>query len=595
MLGGWNAKRRKPPPANRTMVEIECIAIGVNHNDDGVCLLIHLESMTFILDCGLHDCTPLLQYFSSHPTSDNQASTPPHPDYPIPQFIVCSHAHPDHSIGLRELHQALPQIPIYTSAVTRHLLLQDSANENEQALPLIALAWETSEVITPELSLELFPAGHLPGAAASLIRYTPVGGTITSSQSSASPTDYQTPPASYSLLYTGDFLLANTRLTEGLPLERLRGLAPDILILEGTVGLQSFPHRRQQENLILKTIQQTLARGWSVLIPTPPLGLGQELLVLFRSHALFSGLDVDIWVEEAIARGCDAYLEIIEALPRSLQNFASYQSLFWDEQVRPRIHRFDGSKPWQPSANPCIVLADYTIDPHYFQPTPAQPWSILELASLPMPQRSPNEIPPAPCHHANGLHAQSLPLSLHADSSGITQLIHNLRPQHIVFVHGEASQLAELASLDELTNRYHLHLPSPGKCVELPLGAIRIPNPASPASAIPLEGAIAETAPGQILITLPPQLTQDPRWQAFADTGIISVQWQGQSLVLQGLAQDALLRQDRSSAFATHSTCQTCQFNAQSFCQQPESPLFQRKVAPEGYCLSFAPKEDRQT
>jgi hypothetical protein len=184
---------------------------------------------------------------------------------------------------------------------------------------------------------------------------------------------------------------------------------------------------------------------------------------------------------------------------------------------------------------------------------------------------------------------------LHADSSGITQLIHNLRPQHIVFVHGEASQLAELASLDELTNRYHLHLPSPGKCVELPLGAIRIPNPASPASAISLEGAIAETAPGQILITLPPQLTQDPRWQAFADTGIISVQWQGQSLVLQGLAQDALLRQDRSSAFATHSTCQTCQFNAQSFCQQPESPLFQRKVAPEGYCLSFAPKEDRQT
>ena len=73
----------------------------------------------------------------------------------------------------------------------------------------------------------------------------------------------------------------------------------------------------------------------SILLPTPSLGLGQELLMLLRSHHYFTGRGLNIWVDGDVARGCDAYLELLPHLPHAVQNFARHQPLFWDERVRP--------------------------------------------------------------------------------------------------------------------------------------------------------------------------------------------------------------------------------------------------------------------
>ena len=58
-------------------------------------------------------------------------------------------------------------------------------------------------------------------------------------------------------------------------------------------------------------------------------------------------------------------------------------------------------------------------------------------------------------------------------------MIHNLRPQHVVFVHGSAAYLADLTSLEELQNRYHVHSPEIQTLVQLPIGDTFL-QPAAP-------------------------------------------------------------------------------------------------------------------
>jgi Cft2 family RNA processing exonuclease len=60
------------------------------------------------------------------------------------------------------------------------------------------------------------------------------------------------------------------------------------------------------------------------------------------------------------------------------------------------------------------------------------------------------------------LHLETYLLAEHSDGIGTTQLIHNIRPKHVIFIHGSPTYLADLAGLEELQNRYHLHLPSVG-------------------------------------------------------------------------------------------------------------------------------------
>jgi Cft2 family RNA processing exonuclease len=281
-----------------------------------------------LLDCGLADIS-LLQQLKQ----------------PLPADIVlCTHAHSDHARGLLALHQAFPQLPIYASEVTTQLLSLNWPEVDFKNIPQFcqALPLRSPVEFQDGLSAELFSAGHLPGATAILLTYT-------------------TSQRNYTLLYTGDFFLSNSRLAEGLPLEELRGLEPDVLIIEGSYGTTRHPHRRTQENQLVERINRAIANSHSVLIPTPTLGLGQEIIMLLRSHHNFTGRDLDIWVDGTVAMGCDAYLELLPHLPASVQNFAKHQPLFWDERVRPRMRRL---QPDQRNnvGHPCIIVTDETVD-----------------------------------------------------------------------------------------------------------------------------------------------------------------------------------------------------------------------------------------
>ncbi|MDZ8183438.1 MAG: MBL fold metallo-hydrolase [Nostoc sp. ChiSLP02] len=529
--------------------ELECFPYSVQHYDEGVCLLVKMGPHRILLDCGLDDISSLARGLNNPVRGSSSVPA---------DLVLISHAHPDHSRGLLALHQAFPKLPIYGSEVTSKLLPLNWLNQEREKISQFchALPLRSPVEFQDGLVAELFPAGHLPGAVAILLTYT-------------------TQHRSYKLLYTGDFFLSNSRLVEGLRLEELRGIDLDVLIVEGTYGTSRHPHRRNQENQLAERINRAIAEHWSVILPTPALGLGQELLMLLRSHHHFTGRDLDIWVDGAVATGCDAYLELLPHLPSSVQNFARHQPLFWDERVRPRVRRLQPEQRATVGKSPCIVLTDSITDLRQYCQPDTGPWLILLPEKIDIKVNKKYLAPTT---------VESYLLAQHSDGPGTTQLIHNLRPQHVIFVHGSPAYLADLTSLEELQNRYHIHSPAARTLVELPIGDTFL-QPAAPETNY--EGELTELGT-VVTITLPDAITADPRWQQFADTGLVEARWQGEELVLRGLSQRELLNQNSDRYTWTDlECCGTCRHQRGQRCWNPASPLYNFKVTLEGYCPAF--------
>jgi Cft2 family RNA processing exonuclease len=569
------------------MVDLECIPLGAGHAEEGVCLLLRIGPYRVLCDCGLADLrslmTPIPFGIEQIPFS--------HSDWPA-DIVLCSHAHSDHARGLLGLHQTFPHLPIYATEVTAQLLPLNWLEEEEVPSFCQILPWRSSVELLPGLTVEFYPAGHLPGAAICLLTYSPIA-------------IHKAEQRNYSLLYTGDFLLSNSRLVDGLPLSELRGINPDVLIVEGSFGIARHPHRRQQETQLAERIMHAVQQNMSVMLPVSILGLAQELLMLMRSHHYFTGKELDIWVEEPIAQGCDAYLNLLSHLPPTVQNFAQHQPLFWDERIRPRVGRLAPKQRSQIAERPCIALVPEMANIQDYCSPATRPWLVL------LPEYRPRSrgavdlsfdgLTPtaaAPMNRANTLqHWESFVregnvaldtflLSEHCDGPGTTQLIHNLRPQHVVFIHGSPEYLADLTSLEELANRYHLHSPSVGKRLELPIGEGLIqPTVAAIADAL-YEGEVHELE-HNIAITLPQQLLEDPRWRTFGDTGIIEASWQGDMLMLRSIPQRELLATHRQTVDPEFQGCASCLHYRNQRCWNLLSSLQGFKVAPEGYCPAF--------
>lgn len=558
------------------MAELECVPISAGHGDEGVCLWFKIGPYRILCDGGLADGADLTTLVVHEPNSQRARGNPQRKN-PLPVDLVwCSHAHGENAQGLWNLHCTYPDLPIYTSTITAQLLPLNWLEHPEPAQKNFCsrLSFRSKVEVCPGLTITLYPAGHLPGAAIALF-------------------SYQHPQENrlYTVLYTGDFLLSNARLAEGLPLTELRDLRPDVLILEGGFGTARHPHRRQQENHLTQHIYQSLQKNRSVVLVVPALGLAQEILVLLRSHHTFTGKNIDIWVHDDIAVGCDLYLEMLNVLPESIQNFARHQSLFWDERIRPRMRRLTTATRSQLEQQPCVVLLPTQIDLTEFCKSAVRPWLILfpqfsksiqDLQKTLIPAPSAKKRPP--------IMLETYLLAEHCDVVGTTQLIHNVRPQHVVFVHGDPHNLDDLTSLDELASRYHLHSPRVGAQLEFPIGLIQ--GGFDTKASATYEGELQEQQQ-QILISLPVQIREDPRWRSFADTGLITASWQGEQLVLRGVQQyDLWSGGQQGKTSKTVQGCLNCVSYRGQKCWNSKSPLYELKVAPDGYCPSYIPKNE---
>lgn len=505
---------------------LRCRPLGAGQQDEGVCLWVEMGPHRFLLDAGLREPAPLWSLLDRV------------------QAVFCSHAHGDHCRNLRAIADRFPELPLYASELTARLL------DLPQLKPL---PWGDPQPLAPDWTVTLFPAGHLPGAALFLFAHRQGDRT-------------------YRLIYTGDFNLSHGQLVEGLALERLRGIAPEVLILEGSYGTQRHPHRRHQEKQFLEQCWQRIQAGYNLLLPVPALGLGQEILKMLRSHHRFTGRPLVLWVDGGVVRGCDRYLTHLDHFPAAVQNFARHQALFWDDRIWPQMQRYHGQLT--ETETPVILVTDCP-DLAAYPPQGDRPWCVL---------------------WAEGDEAWAIPeawaqepylLTDHCDGRNTLQLIQHLKPQHLVFVHGQRDRLMSLTNLEELQSRYQLHTPAIGALVELPIGEKFVtPPPPVPAR---YEGEVNDQG-AWVTLTLPESLTQDRRWQRFADTGLIEAQWQGESLIIRGLSPAELGTLPPPEEEGER--CDRCIFfdDPAQRCRNPASPLGGFRVRGDGYCDRFAPR-----
>jgi hypothetical protein len=419
-------------------------------------------------------------------------------------------------------------------------------------------------------------------------------------------------------------LLSNSRLVEGLPLDRLRGSRPDVAIVDGNYGTARYGRRRTQENEIADQVSYWLGRSATVILPVPRLGLGQELLAMLRAHHHFTGRNLDIWVDRDVATVCDVYLEFLDTFPQSVQNFARNQPLFWDERVRPRVRRLDQLDqldqltPTEKQAEKLELLEPATksepfgnVVPSLNPFNPFNPFDRLEPSNsiksgeisgtlLLIDDRSDFDpylrvianpvflFPHQPDRPAprlpDRIPRDTYQLSEHCDSAGTTQLIHNLRPQHLILVGRSPSYLADLSNLPELYDRYQVHCPVTHRHIVLPLR-----SNATALESLPItryEGEVSEQR-NQAMIQLPSDIQADPRWQRLADTGLVELRWQGEDLLVRGLAASEVLEAGRGSIAFDVECCANCVHCRGQQCRNSESPLVGRRVSPEGCCPVF--------
>lgn len=189
--------------------------------------------------------------------------------------IFLSHAHLDHSGALPMLEHKQLKCPIYMTNLTwktTNMLLNDSYHlEKLKHIHPAYIERDISKVKDDlkfvkydteyttkdkKIKFQYLNAGHIPGSASILMNIK-----------------------DKTLLYTADLNTENTNLMIPSDLEHFQNKI-DILITENTYGDRIHPDRTDSEEGLIKSIEEGINGGGTVLVPVFGVGRSQEILIL---------------------------------------------------------------------------------------------------------------------------------------------------------------------------------------------------------------------------------------------------------------------------------------------------------------------------
>ena len=232
--------------------------------------------------------------------------------------IVVSHAHLDHSGSLLRLSKSRNKQVIVGSKITRDVtveLLKDMIKVNEyngtplgydnQTVDQVKGAWVPKDTMAlADMNIELYPAGHVAGAAMTGIH-----------------------AEGKSLLYTGDFCLHDTEILTGCN-PQLLPQQPDVLISESTYGGTIRPQRSELIDQLYSEISYTIKHRGNVLIPTFAFHRSQEM-----------AKRIDQAIENGMLPKCNVYM--LSKLANKITTiFNNYGNLF-KQQTQQRAKPFE--------------------------------------------------------------------------------------------------------------------------------------------------------------------------------------------------------------------------------------------------------------
>jgi Cft2 family RNA processing exonuclease len=360
--------------------------------------------------------------------------------------IIVSHAHLDHSGSLLRLSKSRNKQVILGTKITRDItveLLKDMIKVNEyngtpigydnQTVDRVKGSWIAEDKMAlPDINIELYPAGHVAGAA--------MTGILADGKS---------------LLYTGDFCLHDTEIFMGCN-SKLLPKQPDVLISESTYGGTIRQQRSELIDQLCSEISYTIKHRGNVLIPTFAFHRSQEM-----------AKRIDQALENGILPKRNVYM--VSKLANKITKIFNNNPDLFKQQVQQRAKPFEYKHVQEIDRTsdieePAIVICTPGFGHAGASLSLLNAWAESEentiiITSGYLPQASPLRL--AKDKHYIKVDGERYPvrakivqieLSGHADQVELVELIEYLKPKRTVLVHGDLEEAEALSKkVSELT------------------------------------------------------------------------------------------------------------------------------------------------
>jgi Cft2 family RNA processing exonuclease len=412
---------------------LRVLPLGGGTEIGGSCVLVEWRGTRILVDAGTRHDEHVER--SGPPLLDDELTT----GGPVAAVVV-THAHNDHCGYVPALVRRMPGTRVLCSAPTAELLplmWRDAATlMRRQAQERRAWGDDTARapygeleaaaagrsledipfgvpVPVGELSVELFPAGHVLGSAGVVVH---AGGSR--------------------VVVTGDLSTERQAAAEALDLPR-HAEAPDLLVVESTCcDIQHTPREATVAHL-LRFVRETYDNGGRVLIPAMGLGRAQELALLLGTRlpdlpVLVDGLAGTI--SEVYGRHADAAglaRPVLADRVRQVRDRGAERLVFRRGVVITTAGTLRGGPAveWArdilPDPAAALVVCGYQDEE-----SPGR--RLLELAG----GGPAFELPDGPVQVRAAV--RQFQLGAHADRNGLLKVIDRLRPRDVMLVHGHA-------------------------------------------------------------------------------------------------------------------------------------------------------------
>jgi len=322
-------------------------------------------------------------------------------------------------------------------------LLKDMIKVNEyngtplgydsQTVDQVKGAWVPTDTLAlADINIELYPAGHVVGAAITGIR-----------------------TEGKSLLYTGDFCLHDTEILVGCD-PQLLPQQPDVLISESTYGGTVRQQRSELIDQLYAEISYTIKHRGNVLIPTFAFHRSQEM-----------AKRIDQAIESGVLPNCNVYM-VSKLANKITKIFNDYSPLFKQQkQMQAKPFEYKHVQEVERTTDieePAIVISTPGFGHAGASLSLLNAWAEIEentiiVTSGYLPPDSPLKL--AKDKHYIKIDGERFPvqarivqieLSGHADQRELLQLIQYLKPKRTVLVHGDLKEAEALSKrISELT------------------------------------------------------------------------------------------------------------------------------------------------
>ncbi|KAI0986734.1 hypothetical protein GJ496_009958 [Pomphorhynchus laevis] len=413
--------------------------LGAGQEVGRSCIYVEYKEKKILLDFGIH---PGLSGRASLPFIDQV-------DVSAIDLLLVSHFHLDHCGALPWLLEKTSFtgrcfMTHATKAIYKWLLsdfIRISTNQSEEILfgeQDLENSMTKIDTINFHQELEVngikfwcYHAGHVLGAAMFAIE---IDGT--------------------QILYTGDFSREEDRhlMSAEIPM-----IKPSVLIVESTYGTHVHEDQHSREKRFTTLIRDIVTRGGRCLIPVFALGRAQELLLILDEYWSENSdiRHIPIYYASSLAKKCmTVYQTYINAMNETIRNQYAVNNPF---NFR-HISYLKGTDDFE-DVGPCVVLASpgmmqSGISRELFETWCSDSRNGVIIAGYCVEGTLAKSILNEPADIIS-MKGQKLPLrcsvdyisfSAHTDYKQTSEFIRLVKPDHVVLVHGETTEMLRLKS-----------------------------------------------------------------------------------------------------------------------------------------------------